>query len=468
MSRFEVYCILMMIILFLLLNASSGDSYERPIDRTKFNFLDQSEKRLYEDIHEQILAKVKGAAWRHDPLGKVGSSLVETWYQGHNPSSIISSWFMSQPGNRWYELATFHYRLPHVFGVNFLAGFNPEKDGWGVRFYYAKGGKKLLGDSCSLDFPFFRDGRESFKISFIKYYVTLPSNYILSNSYRSRQFLLKTGNTHLEELQLLINSPDSLKKRGIKQYSELKKQLHQNILDHKIRKIVFGKYKGGGIPPENWPVDLTPQEEDKLSEWVDSEIKKTIDSIKLYYRVFYGNLIDLFPFENMLKRSHVVELLDFLDRLHGIRPFTRTATAGLLGVSWSKEPAGPFGPGPLDVYHGTVTKSVRGFPGLISAELRLPARSSAAADGMLILKFDSRRLDVPFRKLRKSMGGSGEPVFLHPNQPQDSPVAVCYPGRDEELRFLYGHTYKDLVGLVVDRISPITEKGAAHPEDSKT
>ncbi len=464
MIRFGVYCVFMVTILLLLSNTSSGYGYQQQINRADFKFLSSSERFLYQNIYQQILVKVKNAEWQHRPLEKVGNFLEETWYQGRNPGGVLSESFTEKPGNRWYDLATLCYELPNVFGVWFRAGFNPQKEGWGVHFSYAKGGKEVLGDSCSLYFPFFRDGSESFRVSLIKYSVRLPAFYILSGPpYRTNEASLEARNTPLKELQLLIKSPDSLRTRGVQQYNALKKWLHKKISDHKIKKIVFGKCERGGIPPEERVEGLTPEEEREMSGWVDLEIERIIDRIKKYHRIFYDNLAELFPFKKTLNSLNVVDLFNFLDRLDKIRPFSKEETAKLLGVSWSRVPDEKFvfDPGPFNRYIGTVTEHEQGGPGLKGAELRLPMRAAAAADGLLILDFDPLRWDVPYRELGKKMGSSGELVVPHPNEPPDSPVAVCYTGKGEEIRFLYGNSYKDLVGLVVDRrTSSISQDGS--------
>lgn len=257
-------------ILALLVGLSllAGAGAEEPVNLDQLVFENPREERRFVTARSFILERTRG--WQHSPRRLRGNFIAEEW----------------TAGDRSYKLNTLHYRLPRVFGLSLTARSE------GVDFYYAEGGKTILGSSCHLRF---RHG--DLDIPVVAPYFRLPDEF----EFKGRDTISVTPELPIDqELALLLASPTSLKERTEKRYQLLIALLDQALADDRIQKPLYGEYEGRGIPP---PVIGFQSPSPTRKKQLRAQLKRQVDAwqtaLDTDADAFYRLALELLPFHKL-------------------------------------------------------------------------------------------------------------------------------------------------------------------------
>lgn len=223
------------------------------VERATLRFRDPADAARFDRVHACFAARATGDGWRRYPLRQIGNFVQQDWCRGAHDRHCAGGSFRSDPGDEWYQVHTLHYDQdwPEVFGLGVAAGRHPQADGWGVAFWYGRGGANIIGDTVSASFHRFVGGK-------IAQSVDLGSTHV----YKLEETRIEVAapGSQDDELALLIASPASLRTTGLARLDALTAAVVAKIESGGATKCVYGPYEGNGIPPVCNPTPLSPAE----------------------------------------------------------------------------------------------------------------------------------------------------------------------------------------------------------------
>lgn len=247
----------MRILLALLLTVAA---WAQPLTWQSLRRKDGPDTRRLQSLLQRMPAQLKkNGPWRHFPLRSGGAFVSESWLRG---GTVINDGFMRRAGSGWYRIETLHYKLPDTFGLLFSAGHNPKRDGVGVRFWYCLNGKSIVSDAADLSFSLWKAGQAGPDIPILRYPVQVSDDYQMP-----ARWLPVRPQARVDK----ITSGAALKKIALDGYADIMPALKRAL--PAVKRKVYGKYAGDGIPPPVTYVDLTPAEQRILRKDVEGQVK---------------------------------------------------------------------------------------------------------------------------------------------------------------------------------------------------
>lgn len=225
----------------------------------------------------------KGGPWQHFPLREGGSFVTESWLRG---GTVMNDAFMRQAGSGWYRLEALHYnkKLPETFGVLFSAGHNPARDGTGVRFWFCLNGKTIVGDGADLSFCRWQAGKVGPEIPILRYPVKVSPDYELP-----AHWLPERSASRLDR----IVSAAGLKSIALEGYADIMPALKRAL--PAVKRKVYGKYEGDGIPPPVSYVNLTAAEQTALEKDVAGQVQAWTEAVNAHADEYYRTYRQVVP-----------------------------------------------------------------------------------------------------------------------------------------------------------------------------
>lgn len=268
---------------------------DEPVDASKLRFESPNCERRFKAIRAYFTEKARGPEWNHIPTRKLGAYLEESWCLPPEPGwNCFSGYAREKRGTIWYEVSTLFYAQdwPSVFGLNVSAGDNAREGEWGVHLSYAVQGQNIVGSGLGVDFLKF-DGET------IKAQVHLGTE--LEYQAENTPIRVSAPGDQDSEIRLLCASEASFKETALARYGALAAEVEKAFKENRIRKVVYGPYKGRGIPPLHEEVPLSADEEKAALDKAHRELAQTRQVIEQNYPVFYKLLVTLMPYDRCWK-----------------------------------------------------------------------------------------------------------------------------------------------------------------------
>lgn len=257
----------------------------------RFNSLDC--ERRFHAIRAYFAEKASGPSWHHEPIQKFGNFLEESWCFPSAPH-CSSNCAKDKRGTLWYGVSTLFYEAywPEVFGLNVSAGRNARNGEWGIQFFYSVQGEGIIGSGLNVDFIRF-DGESP------RTRVHLGTKF--EYQAEATPIQVSAPGDPDAELRLLYASEDSFTETALARYGALQAEVEKAFKEHRVRKHVYGPYKGGGIPPMHKDIPLSAYEEKAAFEKACQDLASTRQTIEQDHKVFYQLLVDLIPYDRCWK-----------------------------------------------------------------------------------------------------------------------------------------------------------------------
>ncbi|MBT9583734.1 hypothetical protein IV102_10305 [bacterium] len=221
--------------------------------------------------------KVKGPDWKHIPLRVGGNFISETWM--HGPGRVLNQHFMESPGAGWIQLETLHYKLPDTFGLILSVGDNPPHDGIGVRFWYSSGGKPIVSEAADLSFQNWKSATPGPMIPILRYPVKISEDY-----QAPPHWLTDLPMARLDK----IDSAAQLKALALQGYARIVPAFRKALEAGQVKRKVYGRYEGKGIPPAVMLVDISPAESQQLLHQVEQQVQTWTEAVQQNSPAYYA------------------------------------------------------------------------------------------------------------------------------------------------------------------------------------
>lgn len=260
-----------------------------------FQFSSTSEKAFSEKVYSCIQTFVT-KEWKHSSK-KTFNTYTESWCKGSNIKDDCSYDTLSSSGQIIGLGTSFDEKKPQVVsGVEMYSDIAPQKNGWGVNFYWRHGEKYLDEngkDALAFRFKYYdfsKNGNDD------KLVLDLPPLYLPA----SENFLSLDNKSPEETIKILVSSAEGLRDFGIRLIDARQMTDENYIRSQKLsgQCVKEGEYQGGGIPPicieyAKLTEDEKRVEIDKAAQYYDNQKKLLVDN----YKEMFNSLMQSFPFQ---------------------------------------------------------------------------------------------------------------------------------------------------------------------------
>jgi hypothetical protein len=245
---------------------SAANKEKEALSPRHLTFVDAASKTLFFDFRDAFAERTRGSGWEHRGPLVGGNFLTETWSRG----KVV------------YELSVLHQNLPEVFGVAARASGEPDRNGRSVRFWYAAGGRTLLGSGCNITVEQAVPGKDPVTTGLVTYSASLADPFAWGDD----TLTLKRATTCDEEMRLMTVSAESFRSTAHARFVALQGTVDQAFSGNLIRK----KHDRPSV-----------EELATLKAQVRAEIDRQTQLIQREGDHLYDELIRLAPLDNVWK-----------------------------------------------------------------------------------------------------------------------------------------------------------------------
>ena len=270
--------------LLLLMGLSVAAFGGKPLDWETLRLASDDDARHLRTLLKAVPARTSG--WKHYPLRVGGNFLTERWMKGEG--QVLNQHFMETAGSAWYQVEALHYDLPDAFGCLLSAGRNPDQDGLGVRFWYASGGQRIVGEGADLDFSVWRNGKVVAKLPVLRTPIDLPEPYEVEGDVPNQGWRANLA---------ALTDPESFQASTVVRYDGALAGFGKSLAEGRVKKRVYGEYHGDGIPPESHLEPITADEAEMLRRHAESEVAGWKSGLAKHGPEMYQALHDLVPLQ---------------------------------------------------------------------------------------------------------------------------------------------------------------------------
>ena len=193
------------------------------------------------------------------------------------------------------ELSTLFYiqTYPEVFGLEFQLLWVPKSTGWGVSYYFAESGGRVVGEGWGVTFSKYVTPTGHPEAT-----VNLGWNYGYTILGPNRTtFEYPSDLPMREDLALYLSAPDAMRDRGLAQMHALAQKVITAINVHQVSTCDLGPYLGNGVSPACTPRPLTANEEaDELAR-AKAYFAEQDQLLRDHYQEMYATWMTAFPFD---------------------------------------------------------------------------------------------------------------------------------------------------------------------------
>lgn len=260
----------------------------------ELTFEDPETEVRFKTLNECIM-DITGETWRTTSYKLIGNFYESRWCTGTGARDDcqITDNSMHKRDQRQVGLNTLFYpdQPTLVFGLGLQSLWTPESTGWGAVFYFSEKGKTIIGNGWNVSFHYYDDAYDP------------PTKSISLGSSLSYQIVQTTlrHNANLplrEDLAIYLNSPESMRDRGIKQYRLFLADIEEKLNNHEITTCDWGEYKGDGIPPVCNSRPMNAEEEEAEVKKAQIFFEEQIQLLQEDYQELHAAWMASFPFDD--------------------------------------------------------------------------------------------------------------------------------------------------------------------------
>jgi hypothetical protein len=230
--------------------------------------------------------------WRHLDYAPVGNFYRARWCRGSgaSPDCRFAGGNASDRDQNQVELGTLHHDLPQVFGLTLNARWVPPAAGWGSTFWYASGGKSILGEGFGISFHRFDEpGGEP--------HLQLDLGDTVAYQVQQTTVRLRSTASLEADLASYLEGPEALRDRGLERSAALAAEVEATIAEHGAETCDYGPYRGDGIPPECLRRPLTAAEEALAAAAAREHFAAQQTALRDHHRELWAALLQAFPLD---------------------------------------------------------------------------------------------------------------------------------------------------------------------------
>lgn len=239
------------------------------------------------------IAGMTDETWRTTSYKLIGNFYESRWCTGTSAleDCQITESSMHNRDQHQVGLNTLFYpdQPTVVFGLGFQSLWVPKSTGWGAVFYFSEDGKTIVGEGWGVTFNYYDS----------------PSNPPTQSVTTGDSFAYRVNETDLqfnsdeslrEDLALYLESPESMRDRGIKQKQLFLAEIQAKLNNHEVTACNWSEYKGDGIPPTCNPRPMTVEEETAELQKANLFFKEQVRLLQENYQDMYTAWMAAFPF----------------------------------------------------------------------------------------------------------------------------------------------------------------------------
>lgn len=274
----------------LLLLWSAGDAFARAGAR-QLRFASPRDEKLFSAVDRCMTALSKASGWTRRPYAKVGSFYERSWCRGAGARKDCQITEVGRRGRDQHvvRLHTLFYdrSWPRVQGVGINAIWIPGSKGWGGQLYYAEGAKTRVTAS-------------QFQLDFRRYAApdADPVEHVFvgaSYQYKLHETTIHLPGEHDREASRYLASSTAMRDLATARLAALERKVLAAIKAKRVRVCVYGKYKGGGVPPECRPRPLSAAEDNKARADARAHFARQRALLKAHHAEMYRALLEALP-----------------------------------------------------------------------------------------------------------------------------------------------------------------------------
>lgn len=263
----------------------------------ELRFKDSETGRRFRAL-DRCIKDVADDSWQTTYYQLVGNFYRSHWCRGAGAryDCQIAYSTLDNRDQHVIELSTLFYiqTYPEVFGLVFQSLWVPKSTGWGVSYYFAESGDRVVG--------------EGWGVTFNKYVTpTGPPEATVNLGWNYSYTILGPNRTIFEypsdlplrdDLALYLSSPEAMRDRGLIQSQALAQKVSTAIHAHEVNTCDLGPYLGNGIPPACTPRLLTPSEEAAELARAEAYFAVQEQLLRDYYQEMYAAWMRAFPLDS--------------------------------------------------------------------------------------------------------------------------------------------------------------------------
>lgn len=279
-----------LLIAFLFLGVLSCRLILRPIENTptpkpvpginELGFEDPATEARFKSLN-QCINNLTDESWKTTSYQYIGNFYESRWCTGDGARDDCQITLPSQDERNQHVIGLYTLHYPNaptdMFGLGLQTLWVPDSTGWSASFFLSEKGKTIIGEGWVLYFRHYTTTSGPPEAS-----VTLGNDY----TYNIGQTNIDISTTAplRKDLAIYLESPESMRDRGVEQLRTLQDKVITSLEAHEITACNYGEYQGSGIPPICTPRPMTLEQETteikRAREYFDGQIQLLNENYK--------------------------------------------------------------------------------------------------------------------------------------------------------------------------------------------